>query len=1136
MASKRRREKEEWNDEELAPRKKRRQPEESNNKRRKSVNGKVVENGKKASTPKKPQENGTQSHDDDQEVEEEIISAEDDKEEEEPVSTGRVGGSEQQVGVLEKVTLINFMCHKHLEVKFGPNVNFIIGRNGSGKSAVLVALTIGLGAKTGFSGRGHKLADLINKKASAARIIIRMNNRGEDAFKKDIYGDTITVERQLSKDGRNAYLLKNHQNKIVSKKRADLQELMEHFYIHIDNPCEILMQDTSRQFLVKDSPKDKYHFFLTGTVLYQLEQELEKIKDLLPMFSSVIASKEKGIPDSERRVKELEDELRVVQHMKGLEEQIKGLKKALLWAFVREKEKKLTMATNQMQKSQQQSDKLAEKKREEEVAAEKIKARQAELLSQLDELNKIIRKHHEGVREIDASVRSASNEVKVARAAVAERKSKLSTLTGRLGKLHQFISEARAKISADRQAEQEQRQAEINEKTTDLEHVKIKQTQMKQTEQAKGHQINELSSQIHELSVELQTKESNLRKVKGQIDQLGKQKNNVMAAFGQEIPALIELIDRNARTFEKKPVGPVGRYITVLHDKWRPVIETRLRGGLRNFICHSDHDRKVLRSLAERNRIPPPPIYIQPYSETQYNDIPRSRDPRVLTIDQAIRVSDPWVYNVIIDQLGPEKIALEEDEERAKALAWRGERDSPITSVLTPEGYEFIGTGGSETRIAPTRTPTSTMLSPNVDAMIAQARETERTLTEQVRNLRAEKQQKEHDRAVLDREAKANATEMRKLDFFINKLSKEIQELSNYEEEAIPDVEEMERNAANLQGEVEVVRASFNEADKILSSALEKHREAEKRKRDYDSTITNYDEDSERIASETTKVEEKLALFEAKIDAFKKKQDELVAALRAQQEETRKLELEVKKMIEDATLRTGGQRIEENRSPEQLQAKIVGFCQQLEKQQKEGRPFAEVKKDYTESKKKLDYAVKMIGKFKARERLLADKLVKRTEKRVKMLLSISKQTKLYFNAFLSQRGFAGSLELNHNARELKIQVQPQGRAAKDVSDTRQLSGGERSYSTVTLLLAIWSNIESPFRAMDEFDVFMDAGARQITIDMLVEYAKHHPQRQFIFISPQDRSVIKYGDNIKVFHMPDPEVTVSQSILPFGNDE
>jgi len=52
---------------------------------------------------------------------------------------------------------------------------------------------------------------------------------------------------------------------------------------------------------------------------------------------------------------------------------------------------------------------------------------------------------------------------------------------------------------------------------------------MKQIEQVKGHRINELSSQLHDMTVELQTKESNLRRVKGQMEQLGKQKNNVMA-------------------------------------------------------------------------------------------------------------------------------------------------------------------------------------------------------------------------------------------------------------------------------------------------------------------------------------------------------------------------------------------------------------------------------------------------------------------------------------------------------------------------------------------------------------------------------------------------------------------------------
>jgi structural maintenance of chromosomes protein 6 len=64
-------------------------------------------------------------------------------------------------GVILSFECLNFMCHKHLEVKLGPHLNFIIGRNGSGKSAVLTGLTICLGGKVQGTNRGKSLKDLI---------------------------------------------------------------------------------------------------------------------------------------------------------------------------------------------------------------------------------------------------------------------------------------------------------------------------------------------------------------------------------------------------------------------------------------------------------------------------------------------------------------------------------------------------------------------------------------------------------------------------------------------------------------------------------------------------------------------------------------------------------------------------------------------------------------------------------------------------------------------------------------------------------------------------------------------------------------------------------------------------------------
>ena len=86
----------------------------------------------------------------------------------------------------------------------------------------------------------------------------------------------------------------------------------------------------------------------------------------------------------------------------------------------------------------------------------------------------------------------------------------------------------------------------------------------------------------------------------------------------------------------------------------------------------------------------------------------------------------------------------------------------------------------------------------------------------------------------------------------------------------------------------------------------------------------------------------------------------------------------------------------------------------------------------------------------------------------------------FFRASVRTRGFEGKLVFNHDARTLDPRVRP--RATGSSQATNQLSGGERSYSTISFLAAMWETTESPFRILDEFDVFMVRGRRALAYD------------------------------------------------------
>jgi len=80
---------------------------------------------------------------------------------------------------------------------------------------------------------------------------------------------------------------------------------------------------------------------------------------------------------------------------------------------------------------------------------------------------------------------------------------------------------------------------------------------------------------------------------------------------------------------------------------------------------------------------------------------------------------------------------------------------------------------------------------------------------------------------------------------------------------------------------------------------------------------------------------------------------------------------------------------------------------------------------------------------------------------------IALRCKLVFQFHLSQRGYYGKVLFDHvhQTLQLKVQTDDQTLTQGRDKDPRSLSGGEKSFSTICLLLSLWDSIGCPLRCL-----------------------------------------------------------------------
>lgn len=174
----------------------------------------------------------------------------------------------------------------------------------------------------------------------------------------------------------------------------------------------------------------------------------------------------------------------------------------------------------------------------------------------------------------------------------------------------------------------------------------------------------------------------------------------------------------------------------------------------------------------------------------------------------------------------------------------------------------------------------------------------------------------------------------------------------------------------------------------------------------------------------------------------------------------------------------------------------------IKRAEKAHEPKEFVEQKYREIRAFFNNITQQIECLRDTVKYLDNMLRHRKKKYIELRGSTCRLINVAFECRLQTRRFRGELDFNHHNNELTIYVDPSGQGSGvNRRDMKTLSGGEKSYSTISLVLALWSQIQPPFRILDEFDVFMDSLNRRIALDQIINYAKETRKFQYLFLTP-----------------------------------
>jgi chromosome segregation ATPase len=515
-------------------------------------------------------------------------------------------------------------------------------------------------------------------------------------------------------------------------------------------------------------------------------------------------------------------------------------------------------------------------------------------------------------------------------------------------------------------------------------------------------------------------------------------------------------------------------------------------------------------------------------------------------VENVIQVDDDLAYNSLIESTNMEKAVLFDTHDEGEKACFSGDRGQlramqGVKRILDPKGGATALVNGNR------------FFSPANKSMRAMAFGVDvKDQLEQVQAALAYAEKEFHGKKAAHRTAKersqAAVRELDKLDARFQKLNnlvrpqleQKIQQLQHelselQTEDAAVDTSEWEDELGRVKNEMEECEERLVDNNRTRAERQAEVKAKVQEKQNFEATARGLQDQQEKVENELSNLlregQERQAAVEKaqkKVDAVKEGIGKLRDACENQLREVQTAE----ELARTYTLENLGpdqeipMKVPGGKDKEYFKGKIKALKAHketlLSSLPKGQRNVDEAMQRAVSAKNVYDGKIAGIKMIQSNQDMIEVDLKGRLKKWKKFRKSISTQTNTRFDGTLQKKGQSGCIEFDHQAKELHITVQKDNRDSQSqIENVKLLSGGERSYATLSLLVALGNSLECPFRVMDEFDVFMDVVSRKVALDQLIQEGLANKDRQFVFITPQDLSSVTPSPEVKIIKLQNP---------------